>query len=60
MCVCVISTRFIFFFFKKKITIIIIYYLKAQVDSAFRAAFDKTVALGQRMDIVFYQIRIGV
>ncbi|KAJ8047080.1 26S proteasome non-ATPase regulatory subunit 6 [Holothuria leucospilota] len=28
--------------------------------SAFRKAFDKTVALGHRLDIIFHQIRVGL
>lgn len=29
-------------------------------ESAFRAAFEKTVGLGYRMDLVFYVIRLGL
>ena len=28
--------------------------------SAFRAAYEKTVGLGYRMDLVFYMIRLGL
>ena len=35
-------------------------YVQEAAESAFRAAYEKTVGLGYRMDLVFYLIRLGL
>lgn len=45
----VISACTVFFFF-----------LQEKALSVFRLAYDKAVALGYKLDIIFYQIRIGL
>ena len=42
------------FFFLEKFT------CKAEAETAFRVAYEKTTSLGQRMDILFNLVRLGI